>query len=135
MMLDGVVYPDELIGLWDSGPFEYGVMESTSLALLPDGRGWSQVANFGGLLHVRRLTWEVPRPNVVELRYALAIDGGTGEQEPDFEFVRAKYSVDEKALRLSEPVDFARQFALEKRDVSVRDDPSYELVPYGAPAS
>lgn len=134
----GAVHPDELIGLWDSAPFEYGVMEATMLALLPDGRGWSELANAAGALHVRRLTWDVPRPGVIELRYSLSIDVSAGEREPDDEFVRARYSVgepvgesaDEKALRLSELIDFARQFALKKRDVGVADDPSSELVPY-----
>jgi hypothetical protein len=27
---------DELVGLWDSGPFAYGSMESSELALLSD---------------------------------------------------------------------------------------------------
>lgn len=129
-MLDSPVHPEDLIGLWDSAPFEYGVMEATRLALLPDGRGWTEMANAGGMLQVRRLTWDVPRQDVIELRYALAIDVAAAEQEPDYEFVRTRYSVDEKELRLSEPIDCARQFALQKRDVDVRDDASHELVPY-----
>jgi hypothetical protein len=131
--LDSAVHPDELIGLWDSAPFEYGAMEATMLALLPDGRGWSEWANSGGALQVRRLTWVVPRPDVLELRYDLEIDVTTGEWEPDNEFVRTRYSLSETELRLSELVDYARQFALKKRDVAVTDDPSYELVPYGEP--
>ena len=129
-MLDSAVHPEDLIGLWDSAPFEYGVMESTRLALLPDGRGWTEPANGGGTLQVRRLTWDVPRPDVIELRYALAIDVAAAGQEPDYEFVRTRYSIDEKELRLSELVDNVRQFALQKRDVDVRDDASHELVPY-----
>ena len=131
MLLDGAVHPNELIGLWDSAPLDFGAMEATKIALLADGRGWTELANAAGALHVRRLTWEVPRPDVVELRYAFAIDGNTGEQEPDYEFLRTQYSVGEDALRVSEPVDFARRFGLEKRDVGVVDDPSYEVVPYG----
>ena len=67
------------------------------------------------------------------MRYALAIDGNSGRQERDYEFVRTQYSAGENALRLSEPIDFARQFALAKRRVDVTDDPSYELVPYEEP--
>jgi len=129
----GGVHPDELIGLWDSAPFEYGAMEATMLALLPDGRGWSELANAAGALLVRRLTWEVSRPGVIELRFAVAIDVAAGEQDPDSEFVRAQYSVSEAELRLSELVDYARQFALKKRDVGMADDPSAELVPYAGP--
>ena len=129
--LDSAVHPEELIGLWDSAPFDFGAMEATKLALLPDGRGWTELANAAGAQNVRRLTWDVPRPDVIELRYALAIDARAGEQEPDYEFLRTQYSVGEDALRVSEPVDFARRFGLEKRDVGVADDPSYEVVPYG----
>jgi hypothetical protein len=39
--------PDELVGLWDSG-YAYGVMESSQLALLPDGTGWSTWSNVAG---------------------------------------------------------------------------------------
>lgn len=127
----GGVHPDELIGLWDSAPFEYGVMEATMLALLPDGRGWSELANVAGTLQVRRLTWDVSWPGVIELRFTVAIDVAAGDHEPDSEFIRARYSVSEAELRLSEPVEDARQFALKKRDVGVADDPSAELVPYG----
>jgi hypothetical protein len=128
--LDSAVHPDRLIGLWDSASLDFGAMEATKLALLPDGRGWTELANAAGALDVRRLTWDVPRPDVIELRYALAIDGNTGQQERDYEFVRTQYSAGENALRLSEPIDFARQFALTKRSVDVTDDPSHELVPY-----
>ena len=133
--LDSAVHPDELIGLWDSAPYDFGAMEATKLALLPDGRGWSELANAAGAQDVRRLTWEVPRPGLIELRYVRAIDANTGEQEPDYEFVRTHYAAGETALRLSEPVDFARQFELTKRGVAVTDDPSHELVPYDETAA
>jgi hypothetical protein len=129
--LDSTVHPDGLIGLWDSAPFDFGATEATKLALLPDGRGWSELANAAGARDVRRLTWEVPRPGVIELRYVRAIDANTGKQVPDYEFVRTQYAAGETALRLAEPVDFARQFGLAKRGVAVTDDPSHELVPYG----
>jgi hypothetical protein len=129
-MLDSAVHPEDLIGLWDSAPFEYGVMEATRLALLPDGRGWTELANAGGTPQIRRLAWDVPRPDVIELRYALEIDVATAAQKPDYEFVRSRYSIDEKELRLTELVDNTRQFTLQKRDVDVRDDASHELVPY-----
>jgi len=133
--LDSAVHPDRLIGLWDSAPLDSGATEATKLALLPDGRGWTELANAAGALDVRRLTWDVPRPDVIELRYALAIDANTGQQERDYEFVRTHYSVGEKALRLSEPIDFARQFAFKRRKVEVTDDPTHELVPYEKPAT
>ena len=130
------MHPDELIGLWDSAPFDFGALEATRLALLADGHGWSELANAAGARNVRRLTWDEPRPGVIELRYALAIDvKAGGAHERDYEFIRARYTVigeaeGEAVLRLSELVDFARRFALRKRNVAMTDDPSHDLVPY-----
>lgn len=103
--------PEELIGLWDSAPLDFGATESTRLALLPDGGGWTAVAGPGGTPRVRELAWDCPKPDVLELRYT------------DYEFVRAQYTLLTEALRLSQHVDSARQFALSRRDVSSDDRP------------
>jgi hypothetical protein len=39
---------DDLVGLWDSAPFDYGVMESSQLGLLADGTGRGVRSTFGG---------------------------------------------------------------------------------------
>ncbi|HEX4788893.1 MAG TPA: hypothetical protein VH372_10560 [Actinospica sp.] len=148
------VQPKELIGLWDSAPFDFGATESTVLALLADGSGWTAVsdrpaeaagdragaglegagsgpesagAEHGGAdavrastsagasvpasasaraPRVRRLAWDCPRPEVLEIRY------------DDYEFVRAQYTLLPEVLHLSQHLDSARQFALTRREVS-----------------
>lgn len=97
---------EELIGLWDSAPLDFGATESTRLALLPNGRGWTAVAGPAGETRVRELTWDCPKPDLIELRYT------------DYEFVRAHYTLGIEALHLSQHVDSARQFALSRRDVT-----------------
>lgn len=131
--------PAELVGLWDSVPYSFGAMETTTLALLDDGRGWTAVNGLPGLLGLRRLTWRRASTGVIELRYTVSIDSESAS-EPDYEFVRAQYTLlmdtsvlqpePFQALHLTVHVDFARQFGLMKRDVSIKDDPAYELVPY-----
>lgn len=131
--------PAELVGLWDSVPYSFGAMETTMLALLADGRGWTSVYGLPGLLQLRRLTWRRPSAGVIELRYTVSIDSESAS-EPDYEFVRAQYTLLRdtsvlqpepfQALHLTVHVDFARQFGLTKRDVSITDDPAYDLVPY-----
>lgn len=143
------MHRNELVGLWQSDPYDYGVMESTDLALLPDGTGWTATRNMAGALHLRRLHWRSPEPGALELAYALWIWGDWWiEQERehacirsvelDEESVQVRYTLqtDETVLRdgrfdalwLSEPVDFARAFGIRRRDVSTADDPTSGLV-------
>jgi len=119
------VQPEELIGLWVSTPFDFGTSESTSLALLADGSGWTSVAAEKPL-HVRTLSWDCPKPGVLEVRYRLAIDLVAGRQDPDFEFVRAQYTLrpEESTLHLSQHIDSPRRFALSRREISAADDPA-----------
>lgn len=148
------MHAEELIGLWESGPYDFGATESTSLALLADGRGWTSVAantpaGAGSTAdpagsaraarpmptRVRRLSWDCPKPGVLEVRYELAIDLAAGRRDPDYEFIRAQYTLlpdrpdrsDESALHLSQHVDSARQFALARREISADDDPAKGL--------
>lgn len=101
-----------MIGLWDSAPYDFGATESTALALVGDGSGWTAVGGpAGAATRVRKLAWDCPKPEVLEIRYE------------DYEFVRARYTVREDALHLSQTVDSARQFALVRRDVTGTDVP------------
>lgn len=141
-----MTHPSELVGLWSSDPYDYGVMESTDLALLADGSGWSAMRNVAGVLQVRRLRWDSPAPGVLELAYAICItgrwwmEGGeeraeVEESEADDERIRAQYGLKMDvtgiggepfaALWLSELVDFAGKFGLGRRSVSAADDPMY----------
>jgi hypothetical protein len=107
-----------MIGLWDSAPYDFGASESTALALLADGSGWTAVSGRSAeaedaepTARVRRLTWNCPKPEVLEIHY------------DDYEFVRAQYSVRTDALHLSQQLDSARQFALTRRTVTQADTP------------
>lgn len=132
------MHPAELIGQWDSAPYNFGAMETTELALLPDGRGWTRLQNAAGADDVRRLNWDCPKPGVLELRYTLLVSDGRARH--DDEFVRAQCtlltdtpppsSTSVEALHLSVLVDFARQFGLVRREVSIADDPTAQLAPY-----
>ena len=107
------VQPEEMIGLWDSAPFDFGATESTRLALLPDGTGWTAVAStpHAAPARVRTFAWDCPNPEILELRY------------DDYEFVRAQYSLLAEALQLSQMVDSARRFALTRRSAPANDAP------------
>lgn len=129
--------PEEMIGLWNSAPYDFGATESTALALLPDGTGWTAVTGPGpgsgsaepptttsdaaaasmdatgapSPARVRTLAWDCPKPEILEIRY------------DDYEFVRAQYTLRADALRLSQQVDSSRQFALSRREVTPADSP------------
>ena len=139
-------HPSELVGLWSSDPYDYGVMESTDLVLLADGAGWSALRNVAGVLQVRRLRWGSPSPGVLELAYSVCVSGtwrvedgrelaSVTESEADDERFRVQYTLKTdttelrdgpfEALWLSEAVDFAAQFGLGRREVSAADDPTY----------
>lgn len=113
--------PEELIGLWESAPYDFGATDSTTLTLLADGRGWSTTAGGSAPPRVRPLAWDCPKPHVLELRY------------DDYEFVRAQYTLltDKTMLRpdpfdalhLSQHLDSARQFARADREPAPDDTP------------
>jgi hypothetical protein len=69
------VRDEELIGLWDSGPSDYGSMESSWLCLRGDGTGWSAWASAGGGASVSRLEWTCPDPGELMLSYKWTSSG------------------------------------------------------------
>jgi hypothetical protein len=58
---------EDLVGLWDSTPFDYGVMESSQLGLLADGTGWGVWSNVGGGMELTLLTWRRRHMGVLEI--------------------------------------------------------------------
>src|SRR5256885_4542084 len=127
----------ELIGLWDSRPYDYGSMESSSLALLADGTGWSTWQNAGGAMSVTRFTWSCPAAGTLHLRYTTVISGSwqpgnpslatIDEQEADDTVLRTTYTIDPDvtvmaadpftALHLADPIEFSRSYALARREI------------------
>ncbi|WP_433242023.1 hypothetical protein ACQPYK_37285 [Streptosporangium sp. CA-135522] len=143
----------DLTGLWDSGPYDYGTMESSQLGLLPDGRGWSVWANAAGGVDVGRFRWRCPEPGVLELRYLWWACGDWREsggpftlgsidsQGPSDEVVRTGFTVgrddtvmtDEPftALRLEEDVQSCSTYGLVQHEISIEDDPAHDVAPWG----
>jgi hypothetical protein len=138
---------DELVGLWDSQPFEYGSMEASQLALLADGSGWAVWANAAGgleltVLEWQRLdanhfgiaekqlisgTWDSTRPGCVMCNESpMSVDDSAQFEYELFPQVPplADSLVPVQALRLDKSFQFARTYALIRRDVVEADRPS-----------
>ncbi|MDP9841597.1 hypothetical protein [Streptosporangium lutulentum] len=147
---------ETLVGLWESGPYDYGTMETSWLGFLPDGRGWSGWASFGGGMEVARFRWRCPEPALMELRYehsffgAWQANGNPGftfasldGQEPDNEVVLTGFTIGPDttvlaeesftALHLEKAVQFCSTFALARREISIHDDPVHAIAPWGPP--
>ncbi|MEO3798336.1 hypothetical protein ABGB14_49780 [Nonomuraea sp. B10E15] len=144
------MYDENLVGLWDSGPYDLGYMETSWLGFLPDGRGWSAWANAAGGIEVGRFRWHCPEPATLELRYEWQVSGGWQDpgdasrfgsidsQEPDHEVLKTGYVVRPDvtfsepftALHLEEDVNFCSAYGLKRRGLSLQDDPAYHLAPW-----
>ncbi|MCX4472934.1 hypothetical protein OOK41_21910 [Micromonospora sp. NBC_01655] len=132
---------ENLVGLWDSGPYDYGAMESSWVCLRRDGTGWTAWANVGGG-SVSRLTWACPQAGEVELRYAWTASGnwfpGTpptlveiDDEGPDDTVVHTRYALSldtaplaespVTTLRFDESVEFCHRFGLVTREVHAAD--------------
>ncbi|MBB5858288.1 hypothetical protein ACFQ05_21960 [Amycolatopsis umgeniensis] len=140
--------PAELVGLWSSEPYEYGSMEMTELALLPDGRGWSLFENSVGAYEIERLTWSVPEPGRLELHTHLYVSADISENQVEVEQEspldkrqNVAYTLSDDttplepdgfvALNLSERVVVRSRFGLRRREVTIHDDQTHAVVPYG----
>ena len=134
-----------MVGLWDSGPYAYGVMESSELALLPDGTGWSTWSNVAGGMELIRLAWRRLGPAVIRIR---EIDLTSGSWEPDrrnciitgqpsrplneeillrYELVRETpplVSDPMQAIKFDRPFMFAEEYALARSHVVPADMPA-----------
>ncbi|KXK60546.1 hypothetical protein AWW66_18320 [Micromonospora rosaria] len=126
-----------LVGLWDSSLYDYGVMESSWVCLRPDGTGWSAWANAGGAA-TSRLRWSCPGDGEVELRYTWTAEGrfapgappflvDVDDEGPDDTVVRTRFRVGPDTpplsaspvtcLHVEEGIEYCHQFALVTRDV------------------
>ncbi|MEV1006896.1 hypothetical protein [Streptomyces sp. NPDC049881] len=137
-----------LVGHWTSGPFDYGAMESSDLALLPDGGGWTVYASVSGTLSVTRFLWGCPRPGVLELRMTRVVEGTWASRddggfatvetdEPCDEVLRTGYAFDTarggdgalvEAVCFEEPVEYCVRYARGDRRVTADQDPSWSVV-------
>ncbi|WP_067141366.1 hypothetical protein [Microtetraspora malaysiensis] len=146
------MYDENLVGLWDSGPYDLGSMETSWLGFLPDGRGWSAWANLAGGMDIGRFRWRCPKPESVELHYEWQAAGGWQGTEDSLRFssIDSQGSDDEvlntgytirldvtraasepfTALHLEKPVQFCSTYALIRRELSLEDDPVHHLAPW-----
>jgi hypothetical protein len=145
---------ERLVGHWSSLAFSYGVMEATDMGFLCDGRGWSAVYNAYDLT-VTRFRWSCPQPGLLELRTEWLVQGesaplpgrptfaATQPPEPWTHVTRHRYSLGQEApapgaaplsaVVFEEHVDFAHVLERGSREISIEDDPSYQLLPYTRP--
>jgi hypothetical protein len=77
---EGFVRDTQLVGHWASTPFDVGAMESSEIAFLPDGSGWSVLASASGGLDVTGFRWHCPEPGRLELR-EYRLTSGTWERD------------------------------------------------------
>ncbi|WP_405395206.1 hypothetical protein [Microbispora hainanensis] len=142
----------DLVGVWDSVPYDYGALETCWLAFLQDGRGWAAWANLADGIEVSRFRWCCPAANVLELRYewhasgdwrqtgsSLAFTTITGEQW-DSEVVRTGFAIEPDeavmaqtpftALHLEPDSLLCQDYACVRREVSIDDDPAQSISPW-----
>ncbi|GAA4919189.1 hypothetical protein ACFPM3_00135 [Streptomyces coeruleoprunus] len=140
----------QLIGLWDSAPYDLGAMETSEIVFLADGRGWSRFESITTELVIGRFRWHCPAPGRLELRYTWQVHGQWGRGSdgfasvdhsgPDDEVVRTGYRIAPETprgddapvptLTLDRAVEYAFTFARGPVRVSPSDDPSSDVVPY-----
>ncbi|MEU8621510.1 hypothetical protein [Streptomyces sp. NPDC048623] len=144
-------HPDTaLVGHWGSSAFDVGAMETSALAFLPDGRGWSEFSSASSELGVGRFHWHCPVPGLLELRYHLQVNGTWGpdssgfttvtDQQPDDRVIRTGYRIGPvtppyanapvTTLVLDVAVEFADHFERGRTQIAASDDVSAAVVPY-----
>ena len=139
---------EDLVGLWESAPYDYGTMESSWLCLRADGTGWSAWANAAGGASISRFTWARPRDGELDLQYHWTASGSwtsdtqtttppslieIDEEGPDHSFIHTGYTIKVDttplteqpitALHLGTAIECAHQFGLATRDPAA-DDPA-----------
>ncbi|WP_435240581.1 hypothetical protein [Streptomyces cucumeris] len=142
---------DGLVGHWHSTPFDIGAMETSELAFLPDGRGWSVWAGMSNGLCVTRFRWHCPAPGRLMLREEWQTSG-TWAEGGDWSFASVDssgpldattatgYTLGPEvppggreeplwAVRFDEAVEFSHFFAREEGPVRADQDPSRHHFP------
>ena len=139
-----VTEDDELVGLWDDSAYGYGAMESSTLALLPDGTGWGTWENAAGGAELVDLTWSRIGPDVFSVHELQIVSGCWDPERPGTilyedapsalaDVTQVRYELVDEApfmasepvlvLRLDQPLMFARAYALSRRVVTPEDRP------------
>ncbi|MDG4822967.1 hypothetical protein O7635_14025 [Asanoa sp. WMMD1127] len=133
----------ELVGFWDTRPYDYGVMESSSLVLKADGTGWTEWSNAARAMSVSRFTWDCPRAGTLELRFTTIISGSWApgqaglasieDHRSDDTVLRTTYAIDRDstdmvdsdfaAIHFGQPIEFSHDYGLVRRDIHAGDDP------------
>ncbi|KUJ69427.1 hypothetical protein ACZ90_11055 [Streptomyces albus subsp. albus] len=141
-------HDEALIGHWSSAPFDYGIMESSDLGFLPDGRGWSVVANLAGM-HVTRFRWHCPAPGVLEVSEEWHAQGGWAEDGslasveesgPRRYLIRTGYRLRTEqrlvgeasavpAVRFEEDLACTTLYARGAREIQADQDPAHRILP------
>jgi hypothetical protein len=148
--LPPVTDPDELVGLWDSALYGYGAMESSTLAILPDGTGWATWENAAGGSELVLVTWARNGANDFSITELQLISGvwRSGQQNKIFHtdppsitagVTRLRYELVQEtpplaselmsALKLDRPFMFSQAYALSRRAVTREDQPIAIEVP------
>ncbi|MEV0644683.1 GNAT family N-acetyltransferase [Phytomonospora sp. NPDC050363] len=91
-----------LTGLWHTDPLYLGGMEAASVALMPDGTGWYELARAGGA-EIRAFTWRLPGEDRLRLSYNNYVRVGEGKVAES----KRTAEVWESAFRLEHTADRA----------------------------
>ncbi|WP_331767665.1 hypothetical protein [Embleya sp. NBC_00896] len=142
-----MAFDPELLGLWDSGPYDLGSMENSQVAFLADGDGWTLWHNAAGGQSVAAFRWSCPEPNTLVMREKWSAEGVWRGEEPagwrtlslsDGPPAVTRYWVNPVTVvrgmgpfvgvRFRDPVEGTRGYKLLERTVTAQDCPAYELV-------
>jgi len=135
---------DEVVGLWDSGPFAYGAMESSEFALLGNGAGWAVWMNAAGGMELTRLVWHRTGVTTIDITEVEVISGEWDPRRPGrlvaegdplvvdtttrfgYRLGQERPPLADRALvclTLEIPFQFATSYALVRREVTSHDAP------------
>ncbi|SNY41377.1 hypothetical protein SAMN05421748_106159 [Paractinoplanes atraurantiacus] len=138
------------MGLWESGPYEYGSMEASCVGFRADGSGWSVWENAGGAA-LTMLRWSRLGPQVIQVvevetffgtwapgtRRLILDESGDDHEEPaggGGDVIELRYEIVEDVppladgpmvvLKLAEPYEGIATYALSTRDIDSVDVPA-----------
>lgn len=136
---------DELVGLWETAPFEYGSMEAARLVLLADGSGWGLWENAAGGAELTIFVWVRVSDDAFRLIETQLVSGEWRSARPGVVFADdtppeglastdVRYTLSTEVpplgadpvltLTLDPAVQFADRYALARREVSTGERPT-----------
>lgn len=144
-----VAMTDPLVALWQSLPRDAGVMETTELAFLADGMGWTEWTTAAGGVEITGFRWRTTGADSVEILEIWSVFGLTAVRdavewdelewrgEPPFTL---RFDVEApgagggagrraRRLRLSGTLGGAAAFALVRTEVSFADCRAHRIAP------